>query len=521
MPELPEPTPSPRARAFVERSRALLAGLRTLRPVDLRTWQVTTVAAVTGLALATGSLALTGPWDASGQRTAERDRAAALRTEGGAHHEAPGGGAGARAPKTPPRAPAVLDALGGAGTAGARTPLPGAAALGKRLGPLLDGAPPGTRTGAAVVDAATGELLWGKDPGKALTPASTTKVATAVAALTAPGPDHRITTRTVLEPAAGKEPARVVLVGGGDPTLTAREDARGNASLRDLAQATARALADGGTREVRLGYDTSLYSGPPVHPIGRNDNIASVTPLMVDEGRLDDSSSGPAPRSEDPAKDAAARFAALLADRGLAVKGAAAPAKAAAGARELAEVASPPVSALVERMLTHSDNDLAEALVRQVALASGQPASFKGGETAMQRRLGGLGVPLGGVRFADGSGLDRADRLAPGTLTALLAAASRPEGAALRPALTGLPVAGFTGTLRNRYSSGSDAAGTGLVRAKTGTLTGVHALAGTVVDRDGRLLAFTFLSDGPATDPAAAQSRLDRMAAALTACGCA
>ncbi|MFD5555466.1 D-alanyl-D-alanine carboxypeptidase/D-alanyl-D-alanine-endopeptidase [Streptomyces sp. NPDC127068] len=514
---MPEPKPSLHVRRLVERSKALLTAVRTLRPTELGTWQVTTGAAVAGLALAAGSLAIAGPWDASGQRTAERDRADALRSGGGAHHEA-AGGSGARARKVPPRAPTVLDALG---VPDARDPLPRRSVLADRLGPLLKEAPPGTRTAAAVVDAATGELLWGKDPADALTPASTTKVATAVAALAAAGPEHRITTRTVLEPAAGKDPARLVLVGGGDPTLTARADARGNASLRDLADRTARALAKTGTREVRLAYDTSLYAGPPVHPIGRNDNIATVTALMVDEGRLDDSSSGPAPRSADPAKDAADRFADLLADRGVEVEGAPASRKAAGGAREVAAVTSPPVAALVERMLTYSDNDLAEALARQTAIAAGREASFKGGGAAIKQELDKVGVPLGGVRFADGSGLARADRLSPGTLTALLARAARPDGSALRPALTGLPVAGFTGTLRNRYSSGAGAEGTGLVRAKTGTLTGVHALAGTVVDRDGRLLAFSFMTDGPATDPAAAQSRLDRMAATLVACGCA
>ncbi|MGX2996470.1 D-alanyl-D-alanine carboxypeptidase/D-alanyl-D-alanine endopeptidase [Streptomyces sp. JNUCC 64] len=518
MPELPEPESSPFTGGLAERRKAALAGLRALRPVGLRTWQVTAVAAVTGLALAAGSLAVAGPWDASGQRRAERERAAALRDGGGAHHEAPGGGAGARAPGKAPHAPAVLDALGTTGTAKAP---PRGAALGERLGPLVAEAPPGTRTGVSVVDVATGERLWGHDPGKALTPASTTKVATAVAALTAPGPGHQITTRTVLEPASGGKPARLVLVGGGDPTLTARKDARGNASLRDLAKRTAAALERSGDRKVRLGYDTSLYSGPPVHPIGRNDNIATVTALMVDEGRLDGSSSGPAPRSERPARDAADRFAGLLADRGVEVVGAPGGTKAAPAAREVAAVSSPPVGVLVERMLTHSDNDLAEALARQVALASGEDAGFRGAEAAVKRRLGEVGVPLGGARFADGSGLDRADRLPPATLTALLAAAARADRPALRPALTGLPVAGFTGTLRNRYSSGSGEAATGFVRAKTGTLTGVHALAGTVVDRDGRLLAFAFLSDGPPTDPAVAQGRLDRMAATLAACGCA
>ena len=59
----------------------------------------------------------------------------------------------------------------------------------------------------------------------------------------------------------------------------------------------------------------------------------------------------------------------------------------------------------------------------------------------------------------------------------------------------------------------------GTVRAKTGTLLGVHALAGTVVTTDGRLLAFAVVADGSGSD-AAAEAALDEFAAALAACGC-
>jgi len=254
-----------------------------------------------------------------------------------------------------------------------------------------------------------------------------------------------------------------------------------------------------------------------VHPIGPNSNLAPVSALMADEGRLDDSFSGPADRSTDPAGDAARKFADLLEGRGIKTK-APGPSKATSRAKALATVASPPLSALVERMLTSSDNDIAEALARQTALASGEQASFEGASAAIRTQLKKLELPLEGVKFADGSGLDRADRLTANLLTALLAKAGAPDHPELRPALTGLPVAGFTGTLRSRYT---DQPGTGVVRAKTGTLTGVHTLAGTVVDAEGRLLAFAFLtSSNRPMDPAATQKALDGAASALANCGC-
>ncbi|MFE9020620.1 D-alanyl-D-alanine carboxypeptidase/D-alanyl-D-alanine-endopeptidase [Streptomyces sp. NPDC007808] len=474
-----------------------------------KTWQYTAGAATAGLALAAGVVTTVGPWDSTGQRTAERDWAAARERTGGADHGRPEtSGTTAEGPRPAPSAPAVLTGLGG-GVDTVKS-APDGRALADVLDPLLDVPELGTRAAAAIVDVATGKRLYGAGATASLTPASTTKIATAAAALAALGPDHRLTTRTALEPDTGE----LVLVGGGDPTLTARKQTKGWASLRDLADATARALKKRDLREVTLSYDTTLYEGPALHPIGVNDNLAPITALMADEARTDDSTRGPAPRVADPAKDAADRFASFLADHGIRTTSPG-PSKATDRAEALAEVSSPPLSALVERMLTNSDNDIGEALARQTAVAGGERADYAGAGAAIEAQLKKLGLPMSGVDVKDGSGLDRADKLTPGLLATLLAKAADPTHPELRPTLTGLPVAGFTGTLTSRYTDGP----AGVVRAKTGTLTGVNALAGTVVDQDGRLLSFALLATNT-TDPAAAQSALDKAVTALASCGC-
>ncbi|EFG64864.1 D-alanyl-D-alanine carboxypeptidase/D-alanyl-D-alanine-endopeptidase [Streptomyces sp. SPB074] len=454
----------------------------------------------------------------------------------------------------------MLDGLrtGGGDTAGGRGP-----ALAGRLDPLLGVHALGKGPAASVVDLTSGEQVYGDRATASATPASVTKIATAVAALDALGPGHRIETRVE------KDGHRLVLVGGGDPTLTARAHPGAYASLRTLATRTAAALGPGrGT--YTLVYDTSRYTGTTRHPIGPNENLAPVTPLIADEGRLDSSDHGPADRSTDPALDAARGFHALLSAAGVRLtdevetgdgekspakepgkksgkesgkggaKAAGKPSRAAgdgkagagdgggtgagggkgagdggeAGDGKLASVSSAPLATIVERMLTYSDNDIAEHLARQTALATGAKADFKGGAGAVRDRIAKLGLPVGGTSFHDGSGLDRADRLTPKLLTALLAEAAAKDRPALRPVLTGLPVAGFTGTLASRYTAAHNKAGTGLVRAKTGTLTGVNTLAGTVVTRSGRLLGFAFMSH-EAPDPMAAQAALDKMATAL------
>lgn len=482
-------------------------------PPTRQTWRLTAVSAVAGLAVATAAVAASGPWD-SGQRTAEQIRAGAAGGTGGEHH------GGAPGQDTADGARPVLPALGGptTGVSSGRgaAPVPTATGLADALAPLLKAPALGRRSSAAVLDAATGRQIFASRPGTATTPASTIKLATAAAALTALGPDHRIAT-TVVD---GATKGRIVLVGGGDPTLTARAPRGGPgerpANLRTLADDTARALKRRGTTDITLGYDTSLYSGPVRHPIGPNENIAPVTPLMADEGRLDDSEHGTAPREADPAAAAARTFAGLLRARGIGVDGDPAAAHAPKKAAPLATVRSLPLSAIVERMLTHSDNDIAEALARQTAVATGEPASFTGAEKAVRTTLAGLGLPLNGAKFADGSGLDRDDKVTAGLLAHLLLEATSADRPRLRPIVSGLPVAGFTGTLGDRYGR---SAGAGVVRAKTGTLTGVNTLAGTVVDADGRLLVFAFLADGT-TDGQGAQKALDTLASAVANCGC-
>ncbi|MGW1892067.1 D-alanyl-D-alanine carboxypeptidase/D-alanyl-D-alanine endopeptidase [Streptomyces sp. NPDC002004] len=521
---MPEPEPGARLRGLVEQLTGPRARQLVKRPAvrltNLGTRQVTAGAAVVGLVVAAAAAALAGPWDASGQRKAERDWAAGQEAGsglgGGADHAGDAahgrsGGTSREAPDTTSSAPAVLVALGAPTPSGAVPTGSGLAAL---LDPLLKDPSLGSQRSAAVVDAATGEQIYGKDADTALTPASTTKLATAAAALSALGPDHRLTTRTVLA-----DPGKVVLVGGGDPTLTAHKDAQGNASLRVLADRTASELKARHAGKVTVSYDASLYAGPLLHPIGPNENLAPVSALETDEGRLNTSSSGPAPRSADPAGDAARTFAGLLKERGVEAGTTVAPGRAPGSAAPLASVSSPPLADLVERMLTHSDNDIAEALARQVALASKEQASFEGGGRAVRGQLKALKLPLAGAAFADGSGLNRDDRLTANLLTSLLARAADPAHPELRPVLTGLPVAGFTGTLANRYASKGDAAGTGLVRAKTGTLTGVNTLAGTLVDADGRQLLFAFLTAG-STTPATTQATLDHLSTTLTTCGC-
>lgn len=355
-------------------------------------------------------------------------------------------------------------------------------------------------------------------------PASTMKLVTTLAALETMGPDHRF--RTTVR--TGSTPRDIVLVGGGDPLL-ARAPADPDeiypprADLRTLAIATARSLEAAGRISVRLTYDPSLFTGPAVSPAWEPsyiaDNVVSpITSLWVDEGR---EKTGLVGRSADPAAVAAREFAAALRQQQITVRGAPRPARAPADATEIAGVDSAPLGQIVQWVLEVSDNEAAEVLFRHVAVAEGLPASFDGAAAAVTAVLGRLGVDVTGERILDGSGLSRRNRLEPDTLLSVLQLAAAEDRPALRSVAVDLPVAGFTGSLADRFDTG-DEDGLGRVRAKTGTLSGVHGLAGVVTDLDGTVLSFVVIADRVRiVNTLDARAIIDEVAAALAGCRCA
>lgn len=402
------------------------------------------------------------------------------------------------------------------------------AALVARVNAALRAAPLGPDVTASIIDVASGNVLLARGESRPQQPASTLKTLTAVTVLRALGTEKRLRTTVV----AGSRPGDLVLVGGGDATLTrtpapasalpAGQAAR-PASLSELATRAAATLRSSGTTSVTLAVDDSLFTGPRLAPGWPTTYVTSgvvspVSALSADSGKVSATSRA---RDADPALAAGRYFAARLEAAGISVAGSVTRRTAPATATEVAAVQSPTMGELVERTLTTSDNDLAEALAHLAGKATGKGGSFAGGSAAVTSTLEALGIPAQGARIVDGSGLSRLDLVPTGAITGTLLAASvdQPEvgqrAGALWPVTSGLPIAGVTGTLAERFDTTGTAPGRGVVRAKTGTLTGVVSLAGVVRDRSGRLLVFGFVADrspGPLLD---AQAALDRAASVV------
>jgi D-alanyl-D-alanine carboxypeptidase/D-alanyl-D-alanine-endopeptidase (penicillin-binding protein 4) len=394
----------------------------------------------------------------------------------------------------------------------APSPRPAAACVRRALAPELKD--PHLADLRAVVAPTTGRPVLDVGHGTS-TPASTLKLLTSTAALEALGPDRTFATRVL---AAGRH--GIVLVGGGDPFLQSKQvtqgPARRDASLQTLAALTARRLHADDATKVQLSYDTSLFTGPRVNPhwpktYVPEDVVSPITALWADEG-LNPTGYG---RVTDPPATAADLFAAYLHKRGIDVAAKVTEQKARPHADELARVTSLPVADIVERVLQYSDNEGAEVLAHQVGLEVDGDGSYDGGVRGVTSTLRDLGIDLGNATIQDGSGLSRHDRLDAETLVQVLQVAASSAHPELRSVVTGLPVAAYDGSLAYRYAEKSP--GRGLVRAKTGTLTGTSALAGLTTDARSHTLVFAFVSNHVKyAETLDTRAALERLTTALT-----
>jgi len=338
-----------------------------------------------------------------------------------------------------------------------------------------------------------------------LPPASVQKLFTAMGALSLFEPDDALTTavRATGPVAGGVVQGDLVLVGGGDPTLSTA----GPHSLDALAGQ----VVGAGIRRVAGGVvgDDSRHEAARAAPgwqaWQQPAYVGPMSALMVDDNRR---------RTDDaylaaPAVGNAALFREALARRGVEVTGPVTGGTAAPGSPVVAWVRSRPVPELVAEMLLASDNETAELVTREAGLEGGGPGTSPAGTQALTSALAPLCVPLTGAA-ADGSGLSRANlRTAREWRRLLQAATAAPWGGQLRDAL---PLAGRTGTLAGRFQ-GTPAEGN--VRAKTGTIIGGRSLAGYLTTTGGRQATFAVVVHGDGWR--ASLRAIDRLVVALAA----
>ena len=368
-----------------------------------------------------------------------------------------------------------------------------------------------------VIDANSNRVLVDINGSQAMIPASTLKIFTGIAAMNLLGAETRF--ETVVK----REANQLTIVGGGDPTLVSQtpENWRGKPpgsqqppSLDQLADLVVAAIGPSAESFV-VNFDDSLFANPKAHETWpdqyiRTGEVAPAQGLIIDFGINDTEAV-----MQDPAASAAQYFADALTARGVA---------ATLGERKVANetatvltsIKSATITDIVERMITTSNNTMAEFLAHQIGGLSGE-FTYASGAKATTDELAAEKIDLTGVTIFDGSGLSRSNRVSAKSLVSALSYANTANGSAWSN-LTGLPVAGISGTLVDRYDIGEP--GRGTVRAKTGTLSKVVALSGTLVDASGDLLIFTFIANEVPSGTKQGEAALDEVVKALTQCGC-
>lgn len=363
-----------------------------------------------------------------------------------------------------------------------------------------------------------------------LVAASVTKLLPAVAVLDTLGPEATTTTRLVASGVveAGVLVGDLVLVGSGDPSLLLedphQELARWAASVRSagIERVDGGVVVDGrvfGRPPLGAGWawDDALWRfAAPITGVVIHHNTTHLTVTGGEAGAPPEVTVAPlsacvpvevlartgdgelwidrpfgdvvttiggaiAPGASrgfvvtlpDPEQCVADALRTALIDAGVEVGDArvAGPGEPPASGVDVLTVTSPPVADLLRDVLVDSDNLYAESLTRWLDPAP-DGKTFAGAEPGLRAALARAGVPDGAVVLADGSGLSRYGRTSPAALTGLLAYADdQPWRDVFRDRLA---VAGRSGTLRSRLTG---APTEGLVRGKTGSMTGVSNLA--------------------------------------------
>lgn len=354
------------------------------------------------------------------------------------------------------------------------------------------------RSAAIALDLTSGATVYTQNPSLSLAPASNEKLPITFAALTTLGPAYRLETDVLGEGQLDGTTwtGRLVLLGGGDPTLS-------SAGLRSLA-AQVRAA---GIRRVTGGVvgDESLFDARRTVSGWKAGFFLNESPplsaLVVDRDRVGGY------LSRTPALSAASAFARSLRAAGVAVTGPIRVGVAAGDAFPLAQVFSAPLWTILRFMDRESDNFTAELLLKQLGAFEDGRGTSAAGASVVTQALVTAGVPMAGVRIVDGSGLSTLDRLTAGAVTGILHAAW--TNFSIRPAfVAALAIAGVNGTLESRLRTPP---ARGNVLAKTGTTREASALSGFVRNR----YVFAVLQNGNPILPWWARRAQDRFATVL------
>jgi len=397
-------------------------------------------------------------------------------------------------------------------------------------------------TGVAVADVQTGQILFQRNQDNAIKPASVLKLLTTAAAFEKMGPGYRFRTPVLVEGLRGSRAEALTIQGGGDPSFTIedlwmiarRVRLRGIRSVGQLVldpggvvegvDRTGQRPYQAGTSALPLNFNTVTFEicpttagqpariavDPPEYPIQIEGVIRTIAQGSGQYG-VDEfpgsSKGGGAPRFRvtgtighrvacvsvyrtvsNPEGYLGITLRSLLDEQGVRVENGPFFRSAGGTASILFRHESKPLADILRDLNHYSSNFIAEQIV--LALSSHQsdlPAEHSRGLGEMAALLSRIDAGHPGLSLHDGSGLSHDNRISAAALLKLLLHVVQQEDYNVEFE-NSLAVGGRSGTLRRRSMPG-------VVRAKTGTLTGVTSLAGYISNQSGRKFAFVVLQN--------------------------
>ncbi len=345
-----------------------------------------------------------------------------------------------------------------------------------------------------------GRVLFDHGGDLPVTPASNQKLLVAAVALEALTPDYTFSTRLLGTIVEGVVMGDLYFVGGGDPLLSTAAypptQEYPPTSTTSLEALVANLAATGVTRiQGNVIADESRYDIERYVPTWADDvrdvEAGPLSALMVNDAirRVE---AGSTSRQPDPAVGAANELITLLRAAGISVGGSARPGVAPPEAQQIASVQSAPLSAIVAEMLTTSDDNTAELLLKELGVVTQMGNTRQAGLDVVIGTLVTWGIDTTKLTLIDGSGLDNGNIVTCNIIRQVLThqPLSGPLG-------TALPTAGETGTLATDTTLG--AAMAGRLHAKTGTLADAKALSGFVTTEAGNI-EFSLILDFAAAE---------------------
>lgn len=382
-----------------------------------------------------------------------------------------------------------------------------------------------------IMDASDGELLYGYNPNEMQTPASVTKLFTAVTVASLLDPDAKLVTRVKYRTGT------VYLVGAGDPQFGARKN-DGPVSLEALAQLAAIRLKELSINTVKVKIDDSIFEPLQVPNDWLDTYLASSEAHPITALNLDDPTA-PRQAPKDPSLVTGEKFANFLRASGISVTGQVTREDTPELAREIAQMQSKSIAQIIEDTLYTSNNQDTEILARLAAAVASDSTDTTTTMQLIKNINESWGVDAQELDLNDASGLSRTNLISAANAATLSReilfskepinliqpknriSITKPPGAFmpdLWPVMTGLPPARSLGTMYKRLANSTDLA-KGVTRAKTGTLREVIGLSGTIQTQDGGLVSFAVMAN-QANSRTSTRNSVDDLMNAIASCEC-